>query len=347
MKRLSLAFLTGALALSFGFPAEGAITLTQVGTWHKAVLEGAGNVTMISATGAGGATYVNGLGGVVQDNKFITVGAVPLASLQVLGGPEDANPDGTSDATILGFALEGFVQSIDANNKATVQFTAGAYGVVTPPSFFTGDPDTWGFVDGVGAFIQPQSWGVLKGQEPIDQGDPLARYISAFPWEVQVVSGVVGNHQTLGGILLAKQLDDGSPLITVDNPVIPPPYDQLPMEEGVAVVFDSTIETIQIPVAGGNYTIVAADVATMNTMFLGLFSTAGLTPSNAFGWATGFGAGPVTNYNATGNPLLGDFPTSLDTTVEAPCVEMVPEPASVVVWGLIGLAGVLLFRRRK
>ena len=105
-----------------------------------------------------------------------------------------------------------------------------------------------------------------------------------------------------------------------------------------AIVFDSIDEVVQNP-ASASVLMNSTKVGQLNTIFSGMFTSLGLTPSNAFNFATGYngvGGGPASDYSpfqalASG----GDFPTSLDATVTVPAIEVIPEPVSVFVWAIL------------
>src|SRR5262249_31956732 len=76
-----------------------------------------------------------------------------------------------------------------------------------------------------------------------------------------------------------------------------------------------------------------------NTIFGGIFASVGLTPTNAFDFASGYdgtGGGPASAYSPFQSTLVGgDFPTNLDTTVTVPAIQVVPEPGSIFVWSVL------------
>lgn len=251
-----------------------------------------------------------------------------------------------NDLIMLG-AIRGSITAAAAG-AATATFTSGrAYIVsIAQGTFDPRNPDTWNFA--AGTFVE---FG-LKPPEPVVPG---AGGGLAFPADVINQSSVntTSSNQAQGRFLVredstaAQNAIPGSGddwmTVTTNTTGFPVIDEGLFIQSGQTTEFDD-FEELSGPALG------ASDLLVLNAIFADMSTKAGL---GALSFATAFGAGADSNWNPQFSPPAGDGPTG-DFRGElqlrnAPGNQVIPEPGSIVVHGLLiaSVAFLHIVRRRN
>jgi hypothetical protein len=308
--------------------------LTVPATWNYSAFGGSGTQVIQSANALGGATYINSYGNPLLATSaspvaFRSLGAVAITGLfDASGNLIAGNPTGGANATaLLVFALEG-----NSVNPTTQQFTSGAYAIVKvsgSSSFDRNNPLTWGLTSGLaytstnivfdGVLGKPDNVFTGPGGMPISPDGKLVSNVitTDFP-------SLVANGTALGKVGGINTLLTGLPA------------------NFYGVIFDNIQENLFLGTSTPQQPVLTS-VTNANTVFGGLWTTVGMGGSlGAFNFASGLAGGNNTGYV---QGLTGDFAATFNAEITGPTA-VVPEPFSMIVWGLLLAAGGIAYIRR-
>jgi len=325
--------------------------ITETANWNYSAFAGSGSLNIAVANAAGGATYINSFGNPnVPGTEFRSLGMAVITNLTSSAG--NTNNTATNNLTnyaLLVFALDGTTQA-----NGVQQFNSGTYAIVNLPTGSApplNDPTQWGL--GTSSFSSANivNYGAITPPDSVAQGPNGAANLALLPSQVNQVSGTLLDQSVFGGNAIATMKYNGGAgpnLFTnlAPNGITPPP---------AAVVFGNITEKIEDTANGAQsqYAVLSSSLGQANNIAAGLFALAGVANSQTFGFSSNStysgssGGFDGTAYNPNNGLAGGDFATGLNTNVTAPGV-FVPEPASVMVWGLVFAAGAALsFRKAR
>lgn len=238
----------------------------------------------------------------------------------------------------------GFVADFDPSVNGGVVSRA-LYLTVPAGTFDANDPSTWG-IPAVGAIVGDAEY-KLSSRVPIgfNNGDPVS--FAALDVNESSLDSQAFNEQTQGRFLFEEDSPtNATPLMGNDfittTPWLPGPQINPgavgPIAPGIEGFFATTADVLEVQ---GISTLLldATDLAILNNIATWGFGSA---------FATGLGAGPVSNYDpvfASGFNINGDF-RATDDQNQRPGT-FIPEPGSFAIWGLIGVSVVAFYRRRS
>jgi hypothetical protein len=321
LSRLSLLLLA---VLGVSAPATADTFFTQLGTLNPPA-NPASNVILV--TGTGGATYSNVVGSPGLGASVFAVGAVPISSANLAFGPPFTSGQFGSwtasggDTGIAVFAVQGSITAISGNN-ATVTFTAGQIDVyaVNGASFNFKDPGTWGT-----SGTSLGQW-TLATPANIVQGNPNADAASFASTQVNVISGAITAGQLLSGPTLWDKAASNTLLVAST-------FDPF----GLASVAKEQLEVRINETIQANYgSSGAIPLATLISLLNSILNNAGLGNS-------GFNDFDPNNLAST----LDFFATLQTEAVPGVQFFIIPEPASVLLWGSLGVGALVVGRLRR
>lgn len=307
---------------------------------------GGGGVTMLIANGR---VYTNTIpvpgGPVGNDVRTILAFELTTASNDVNFNPVLGPGAANTHLLVLG-AVEGIVVNV-TGNLVTANFNLGRVGLfAAPANYNSNNPNTWG----LGGGIVPLSVWDLKPREAVQPDTPNPALAAQHTYAAAQVNqssvdSQVGSTQSEGRFLFKEASPpdavEGDNFITVfpTNPV------GNVQDEGIFAGTGQQVEGV------GSGVLDNAGLGILNS----LAAWAGLLDLGGAGtaWATGLGGAPVTDWNPLftgGNPninLNGDFRARVDGAEFDPMYQVVPEPTSLLVWGCLGLLGVVLGTRLR
>ncbi|MGE0375947.1 MAG: PEP-CTERM sorting domain-containing protein [Planctomycetaceae bacterium] len=308
------------------------------------------DIKILSGSGSTGRIYTNQVSGApfALGAAIRTVSAYTVA--QATDGLQHQNvrfADG--DQLVIVSAILGSITSVAAG-ATTATFTAGRAFAVKVGSFDSRNPESWG-----GTIVAEFA---LKPQEDVVSGTPVGANVSFSASQTNrssVNSGAI--QQTQGVFLFREDSQQGQTpgdnlLSNVDQSVIPVgaifDAESLIADIDQTLLFDD-LEDFETVVNPGGFS--AADLAVLNAYAaLAGFADLGIA-GTAF--ATSIG-GDVRDFNpqfpnGDGGPgPNGDFFGTLGADNYVAVQASVPEPASVVLFGLgAGFCGLCALRRRR
>jgi hypothetical protein len=267
---------------------------------------------------------------------------------------------GPGDQLIFSFAVQGFVET--AGPTFTAQFTQGRVGLfqndVSDSVAYAADTlTTWDDPDLGGArFNDPVISWTIKLPEPIVTGNGEPISFDASDVNRSSVNSTAGN-QAQGRFLFQELADPGkSPYpgslaefldVTTSSAG---PLDTV-LAEGIFATLAQTLVLDYRFGVGGDNDLTGAELVILNELaaFGGLTLLSDLTSRFATGVGPGLDADTFDVAFAGSTNLTGDFAASLESTAFYPgqqVLQAIPEPASLLVWGL-GAALVGIARRRR
>ena len=314
-----------ALAVAaFATPAAADVFFSQLGTLN-APANPATNVILV--TGSGGATYSNVVGSPGLGSTVFAVGAAPIVNANTTSGLSLQAGFWTATGGSVGvavFAVQGTVTSISGNN-ATVTFNAGQINVYAVPGSGAGtfnfkDPGTWG--TGGPSLAQ---W-TLATPAAITKGNTSADSASFAAAQVNVISGAIAANQLLSGPGLWDKPASNTLLVAST-------FDPF----GIGSVVKEQLETRVNETIQANYGSAGSiPLANLIALLNGILANAGL--SN-----TGFDDFDPNNIAST----LDFFATLQFEAVPGVQFFIIPEPASLLLWGSLGVGALAMGRVRR
>lgn len=252
------------------------------------------------------------------------------------------------DPVVAVYALEGTSTQGAGPGLGNALFDTGrvAFYTVDEGTFNRFDPTTWGAFDPVtGLMNAPIAIYDLANPDSIGPGtidgnapDPDGSFnLLASQVNVSAINAVTPVN-TQGNFLFTESETYVGPTRSANYIEVTGPDFSGNVDEAIVVRSDQAI--VLNPLLGGGINPARLDALNLIAVELG-----GLGGNAAGGFATGIGGALATDYNLTVNPALtGDLRATLGLTV-APLA--VPEPASVVVWSLIGVSALPIIRRHR
>jgi len=356
-------FLAALMALGIGATARADTLYTELATITNTAFGQANQNNIGRYAVQGGVSYTNTIaqsvpGTVSVNDTFIAVGAVPVTSY--IDNAGNTVPIAAGNTQIFTFVVQGHVTAATpGGGLTTVHFDQSVF-ALTPPTvpgaFNTGLPLSWGSL-GPKAGV----WYGLGDNNVVKGNLNAAPDLFAASQTNLIALNLVTATLAQGNILFKDAVPDVDNVKTTTTDPFPP---------GTAIKFEGLVgvfnEQIADPASAVN-NIDAADLAQLNLIvqsYAALGNANGQSFSafaTATGFATGLGAGPVTNYNPGaaigGGAGTGDFPSNLSgnvdffiTPLQTPG-ESIPEidPSSIA-GALTLLGGGLLYltdRRRR
>lgn len=355
-----------ALALGTQVRAED-INLTELADYRRNTLTGGvGSPQSVDLTASGGATYVNTYTAtsLTAGSHFVSLSAIPFGNTGlVTNGMGNQNPNGTGTLVQI-IALEG-VQNVSGTGVVTATFQHGVARLYqSNTTFVANNLATWGFpgtASAINLFAVDSK--VLKGQEPVVLGHPNAYNSAASGLGAGVVNvvstPVVANASVSGTALFRDSLtgpDIWGPRTTDGTPA-----GFVFLQNGSVIDFTDVFQAS----SNTNFDITgnSANLMIANSIFAAFgLEDAGLL-ANGGQFASAFnmpGVASAYSPNLTSaGTTTGDFASQLAVT-NAPTIELtpfqppsapIPEPASMLAWGLImagaGAYGAIRRRNKK
>ncbi|MCL6502549.1 MAG: hypothetical protein K6T86_07675 [Pirellulales bacterium] len=321
LSRLSLLLLA---VLGVSAPATADTFFTQLGTLNPPAAP-ASNVILV--TGTGGATYSNVVGTPGVGASVFAVGAVPISSANLAFGPPFTSLQAGfwtasgGNTGIAVFAVQGSITAISGNN-ATVAFTAGQIDVyaVNGGNFNFKDPGTWGTSGtSLGQWTLATPANIVQGNANADSGTFAST-------QVNVISGAIAAGNLLSGPTLWDKAASNTLLVAST-------FDPFGLASVVKEQLEVRIkETIEANYGSSGSIPLANLVALLNSIL-----------SNA-----GLGNSGFSDFDPNNLATSFDFFATLQTEA-APGVQffIIPEPASVLLWGSLGMGALVVGRHRR
>ncbi len=314
-----------ALAVAaFATPAWADVFFSQLGTLSAPANPATG---VVRIDFAGGATYSNVVGSPGLGSTVFAVGAAPIVTATTTSGLSLQAGFWTAAGGPVGvavFAVQGTITSLSGNN-ATVQFSAGQIDVYAVPATGVGtfnfkDPGTWG--TGGPSLAQ---W-TLATPADITQGNPSADNANFTASQVNVISGAIAANQLLSGPGLWDKPASNTLLVAAT-------FDPF----GIGAVLKEQLETRV------NETIQASYGASGSIPLSDLIAALNAILANAGLSGTGFNDYDPNNIAST----FDFFATLQGEAVPGVQFFIVPEPASALIWGSLGVGALVLGRLRR
>lgn len=308
------------------------------------------NVNTVQGTALGGYSYANQYTGAVglpvggERVRTVTADVITGYTQNPGGMLPIFNNLGGNDKIVAIFAGDGTI-SVGMGGLQTATFTSGRLWFFESPvsgpgnAFFDPiNPSTWGFGGAPLAVFD------LIAPMDIAPGNALANGNAFSASQVNNISLNSLAPQQAQGRFLFRDVND--PYILVTDPLLVPGV--VAIQEGLWGTIEESLDQTPDPLSAGNLAILNQIAAAAGLGNLGGAGTA---------FATGLGSGLNTDFGPTGLPnagATGDFQFNLGSSfvpglIGRPEIE-IPEPASMIVWGVgMGIAGLMgaRYRRKK
>ncbi len=321
-----------------------------------------GNVTNVNAIGiSSGISFNNNISSAQQSLAGWTIRTVTSGSLGTFAREPGGTPLGTFTTgganpeffNLVGVFVGQANVSVDAmTGAATALFTQGQLALFAVPlgNYDEADPTTWGVgVDGdlngrpnnaIAIFdLAPQTRVTSDASSGIGDPDgfPVANTIAAIMNTVSLNTLDINDSQ---GRLVFNDFQD--PFLPIPAPVIPP--GEQAVNEGIYLTLDQNLYTDLFGLSALNEI----------NRIAGIFGLGNLGGANTGFATTGFNPLIATDFNQQiGGLVLGSGDLAQSTGVDAHPVilsranQEVPEPASILLWGALTLAGGVYGARRR
>lgn len=316
--------LLGLGVAAFAVPARADVFFSQLGTLNPPA-NPASNVIRVDFTS--GATYSNVVGTPGVGSPVYAVGAAIIASATTTAGTTLQSGFWTAAGGNVGvavFAVQGTITSVSVSS-ATLQFNAGQINVYAVPGSGSGtfnplDPGTWGT-----SGPSLAQW-TLATPADITQGNPNADSGSFAAAQVNVISGSIAANQLLSGTSLWDKPASNTLLVAST-------FDPFGIGSVLKEQLETRVnETIQSSYGGAGSIPVSSLIALLNA----ILANAGLS-------SNGFNDFDPNNLATT----LDFFATLQGEAVPGVQFFIIPEPASALIWGSLGLGALALCRLRR
>jgi hypothetical protein len=297
------------------------------------------NVSQVNTTGIGGVSYVNqytSAGFPVAGDRVRTVTADLVTAFNINSAILQPVNFGNNKVVAVFAGDARIVSANPVTGDVVVQLESGRLGLFFSPSavaFDRTNPATWG----VGAAGQLATFNLI-GQDNVFQGNAQAEAITVLAAQTNMIAANAINPTLNQGTFLFVDLNDPFlPVTTFDK--LPPGF---PFTENLIAEFQERLLTTPLSLVPGGLAQLNAIAA-----FLG-------QPANIGGQAFAtLGGNPAvaTDFNPSGNLSTGDATFQagggLVPGIQPQQVPDIPEPATLLLWGVIATGGVAVGLRRR